>query len=240
MKRRQKQEAELQLEERVESVIAVQEYESTVDSFARKRSESGKHIERGGSTRDGTECSTIPPDGIQVESDSSEHDKPSGFPDVEAMEGTVADMSSVLESSEIPDVLHFATYMGLMYDPFPETKVAADLLIHISKENDVFQSPYLVALDHKWKTLVIAIRGTLSVADLLVDLKVEMQEFHIPELGEHVPKQFVHSGFFKTAENVLENLEESGALKPLEKGQPYEEYRLTICGHSLGAAGTIF
>jgi hypothetical protein len=46
----------------------------------------------------------------------------------------------------------------------------------------------------------------------------------------------VHSGFLKTAENVLENIEQNDALRVLQPDQAYENYSLTICGHSLGAA----
>jgi hypothetical protein len=46
----------------------------------------------------------------------------------------------------------------------------------------------------------------------------------------------VHSGFLKTATNLLENIEQNNALSVLKPGQPYENYSLTVCGHSLGAA----
>ncbi len=38
-------------------------------------------------------------------------------------------------------------------------------LVAMSIDNGVFRSPYMVALDHDVKSIVVAIRGTLSTAD---------------------------------------------------------------------------
>jgi hypothetical protein len=146
VKRKQKLEAERLLEERVESVLAVQEYESN-SAAALKGAMDLLAVPSSATSPD----TTLHPD-----------------------EGPVDDIP--LEREDIPDILHFANYMSIMYNVNPEKSEFLGEILANSKENDVYQSPYLVAVDEEWKTVVIAIRGTFSIADLLVDLRVEMVE----------------------------------------------------------------
>jgi hypothetical protein len=119
VKRRQKIEAEIELEVRVESVLAVVEYESqSIAELSRS-----------------TDYLVLP----------SSSDSPPSSP--------VLELDVTLERDDIPDILHFAKYMAVMYNEFPENSKFLGRILHISKENDVFQSPYLVAVDEEWRTV---------------------------------------------------------------------------------------
>ncbi|KAJ3226264.1 hypothetical protein HK099_005261 [Clydaea vesicula] len=143
--------------------------------------------------------------------------------------------NSILHKEDIPDIIHFSKYMEMMYSPTAPKE--ADHVLHFNDKNDVFQSPYLVALDHDWETIVVAIRGTFSLADLLVDLKIEVMEYKIPELGENVPTQYTHSGFFKVASTIMADINKENLLKDLrDENSKYSHYKIVVTGHSLGAA----
>ena len=143
-----------------------------------------------------------------------------------------------LKKSDIPDILYFAKYMSMMYyrGAVQETiSKDPESVLHYSESNDVYKSPYLIILDHEWKSVVITIRGSYSVADLLVDMKVDMVEFNIPEL-DSAPTQYVHSGFLVVANNILEDIERENILGGLRDNSLYKDYRVVVTGHSLGGA----
>eukprot|EP00057_Strongylocentrotus_purpuratus_P020253 XP_011674727.1 PREDICTED: sn1-specific diacylglycerol lipase beta [Strongylocentrotus purpuratus] len=50
-------------------------------------------------------------------------------------------------------------------------------LLYVSFKNKIFQSPFFVALDHTHKSVVIAIRGTLSFKVRAMEVKVILNEF---------------------------------------------------------------
>jgi hypothetical protein len=133
-------EAELELEDRVESVLAVQEHES-------KQSRSYEDIPKILSNRS-TDNLVVPDPDVLVGGSSSE----SPLPPVIS-----SDADSILERDDIPDILHFANYMSIMYNKDPENSSFLGQILHINKDNDVYQSPYLVSVDEEWKTIVIAV-----------------------------------------------------------------------------------
>lgn len=95
--------------------------------------------------------------------------------------------------------------------------------------NEVFAPGFLVAADHDTGCVVVALRGTASIADALADLVCEPA--HIL-LGGHAGS--AHGGMLKAAlglESKLAAAAESG-LELLAPGAPRS---VVICGHSLGA-----
>jgi uncharacterized protein Veg len=83
--------------------------------------------------------------------------------------------------------LHFCHYAYLSYIKLDlEIHKKTDILLHYSPLNDLYQSPFLVSVDHDWNTIVIAIRGTYSASDILVDLNLETEnldsDLESPEL----------------------------------------------------------
>jgi predicted lipase len=111
----------------------------------------------------------------------------------------------------------------------------SDILLHYSPLNDLYQSPFLVSVDHDWNTIVIAIRGTYSASDILVDLNLETE---ILDLDLESPELYkVHSGFYKSALNIVKDILENQVLEKNLKGKSVREssYQIVVCGHSLGA-----
>lgn len=95
---------------------------------------------------------------------------------------------------------------------------------------------HFVAIDHQAKAVVLTIRGTLGLEDILTDLTCDY------EVMEWQNKSWkVHGGMLKCAQ-ILKR-QSSRVLKTiiaaLEKWGP--EYGLVICGHSLGGGvGALF
>eukprot|EP01029_Cantina_marsupialis_P012448 TRINITY_DN274879_c0_g1_i1.p1 TRINITY_DN274879_c0_g1~~TRINITY_DN274879_c0_g1_i1.p1 ORF type:complete len:453 (-),score=142.64 TRINITY_DN274879_c0_g1_i1:362-1720(-) len=92
---------------------------------------------------------------------------------------------------------------------------------------DVVHRPrHYVAIDHKAKSVVIGIRGTESVQDVLTDLVCNPEPFL---------DGCAHSGIAQGAEELLKNVETHVATA-LDK---YEDYQLTVTGHSLGGGSSL-
>ncbi|XP_022255756.1 sn1-specific diacylglycerol lipase beta-like isoform X2 [Limulus polyphemus] len=104
-------------------------------------------------------------------------------------------------------------------------------LIYVSFHNRVYAVPFYVAIDHATSSIVVAIRGTLSLRDALTDLNAECEFlFH----SENCPSGFLcHRGIYRAAVFVRDKLEESNALN--DALALYQNYSLVITGHSLGA-----
>ncbi|KAH6561201.1 hypothetical protein BASA62_010006 [Batrachochytrium salamandrivorans] len=111
-----------------------------------------------------------------------------------------------------------------------------DDLIYVSTTNDLFKSPFMVCFDHYTSSIVIAIRGTLSTTDLLVDLHFRLATIQIPHETRGVFSAQTHHGMLLTAKNIFEELELMNIFLPLLQNpeSPYASYRLVCTGHSLG------
>lgn len=136
---------------------------------------------------------------------------------------------------DLLDVIHFCHYANMAYIELDnEIKRKIDILIHFSPLNDLFRAPYLISLDHDWDAIVIAIRGTYSASDLLVDLKLDSEI--LDESLDESHKYQVHSGFFKTAQNIVNDIVTHNILKDIVKSDARaSNYHIVVCGHSLGA-----
>ncbi|TPX75857.1 hypothetical protein CcCBS67573_g02878 [Chytriomyces confervae] len=113
-------------------------------------------------------------------------------------------------------------------------------LVAISLENGLFRSPYLVCLDHEMRKVVVAIRGTMSTADVLVDLNCDLVNLTIPqETPEGAPAEPIrtktHNGMLQTAMHIKQDI--TGLLEGLvmDPESEYRQYGIVVCGHSLGA-----
>lgn len=118
---------------------------------------------------------------------------------------------------------HFASILkttGLQYRDF----------IHISFHNKIYEIPFFVALDHKTEAILVAVRGTLSLEDVLTDLSAECECLHTEGVQGEC---FSHKGITQAAQYIYERLINDGILNQAFTIAP--EYRLVIIGHSLGA-----
>ena len=139
-----------------------------------------------------------------------------------------------IKRPDILDVIHFCHYANMAYVKLDnDIQKKTDILLYFSPLNDMYQSPYMISIDHDWTTIVIAIRGTYSAADLLVDLRLDtaILDSDLPDGGK---KYRVHAGFMKTAKNIVKDIVKQGILEKAAKGK-VKEYNVVVCGHSLGA-----
>ncbi|XP_059752226.1 diacylglycerol lipase-beta isoform X1 [Balaenoptera ricei] len=118
---------------------------------------------------------------------------------------------------------HFGSILqttGLQYRDF----------IHVSFHDKVYELPFLVALDHRKESVVVAVRGTMSLQDILTDLSAESEPL---DLECEVQDCWAHKGISQAARYVYRRLINDGILSQAFSIAP--EYRLVIVGHSLGA-----
>eukprot|EP01125_Pyxidicula_operculata_P020779 TRINITY_DN777_c0_g1_i1.p1 TRINITY_DN777_c0_g1~~TRINITY_DN777_c0_g1_i1.p1 ORF type:complete len:411 (+),score=75.28 TRINITY_DN777_c0_g1_i1:371-1603(+) len=92
----------------------------------------------------------------------------------------------------------------------------------------VYCPGYYIILDHRLKSIVLAIRGTFHIDDVLTDLIASYVDFVDDDKGV---KGEAHDGIAQAAQTVVSILEES-LKKQLEK---YPDYGIMVVGHSLGA-----
>lgn len=102
-------------------------------------------------------------------------------------------------------------------------------IVYVSFENDVYKVPYMVALDHEMKSVVVAFRGTFSFGDIVTDLTATTKPMEIP----NYPNFLVHKGMLKTVTSILEKMDEDQILESAFSKAP--GYKLVVVGHSLGS-----
>ncbi|XP_062859416.1 diacylglycerol lipase-beta [Trichomycterus rosablanca] len=118
---------------------------------------------------------------------------------------------------------HFSAILqmtGLQYRDF----------IHVSFHNQIYEIPFFVALDHKREAVLVAVRGTLSLKDVLTDLSAECEDLPVDGVSGAC---YAHKGIAQAAGYVYKRLINDGILSQAFNIAP--EYRLVITGHSLGA-----
>ncbi|KAK7134174.1 hypothetical protein R3I93_017547 [Phoxinus phoxinus] len=118
---------------------------------------------------------------------------------------------------------HFSSILqstGLQYRDF----------IHISFHNQIYEIPFFVALDHKREAVLVAVRGTLSLKDVLTDLSAECENISVDGVSGTC---YAHKGISQAAHYIYKKLLNDGILSQAFNIAP--EYKLVITGHSLGA-----
>ncbi|CAG0915281.1 unnamed protein product [Notodromas monacha] len=111
------------------------------------------------------------------------------------------------------------------------TGLEQDDILYLSMTNNLFETPFYVALDHESKSIVVTIRGTLSLHDVLTDLSASSEEVSVPGIPEGTRS---HKGMFAAARSVANRLEDSQVL--VDAKAMYPDYQIVLVGHSLGAA----
>eukprot|EP00162_Nutomonas_longa_P014506 comp22000_c0_seq2/m.50496 comp22000_c0_seq2/g.50496 ORF comp22000_c0_seq2/g.50496 comp22000_c0_seq2/m.50496 type:complete len:399 (-) comp22000_c0_seq2:68-1264(-) len=108
-------------------------------------------------------------------------------------------------------------------------------LLQYSYVNRLYQSPYVVCLDHSARALVVAVRGTLSLVDAVTDITVKDASWEgIPDI---LPGPvYFHLGMYKNALKIQAELTASGVIeREIGHNGRHPGYRLVFTGHSLGA-----
>jgi hypothetical protein len=87
-------------------------------------------------------------------------------------------------------------------------------VLYVSYENDTVRKPFGVFLNEEDRTVVIAIRGSLSIEDCITDAVADPIELLEAGLrwGFDGKNRFVHTGFLTAALSIREELEDTGIL----------------------------
>ncbi|XP_043958350.1 diacylglycerol lipase-beta [Gambusia affinis] len=118
---------------------------------------------------------------------------------------------------------HFSSILqttGLQYRDF----------IYVSFHNQIYEIPFFVALDHKREAVLVAVRGTLSLKDVLTDLSAECENLPVEGVSGTC---YAHKGMCQAAGYIYKKLVNDGILNQAFSVAP--EYKLVVTGHSLGA-----
>jgi hypothetical protein len=119
-------------------------------------------------------------------------------------------------------------------------------LIYANFNSTVGFTPYAMYLDHINKSVVIAIRGTLSLDDCITDVQIEtisLSHYADKHGVKNVKDRYAHRGFAANASNIIDDIEEHGILAKVVLGDEenaalHPDYKIKVCGHSLGAGIT--
>ncbi|KAI7697578.1 Sn1-specific diacylglycerol lipase alpha [Sarcoptes scabiei] len=112
-------------------------------------------------------------------------------------------------------------------------------IIFLTYEVGVERPPFFVAVDYEKISIVISIRGTLSLSDVMTDLNADYEQLPIKE-----PKEswFGHKGIVSAASYIRSKLIEKNAieianeeLKRKNSQTNCSQFPIIVVGHSLGA-----
>ena len=110
-----------------------------------------------------------------------------------------------------------------------------DDILYMSFENSVLGAlPYFIARDAKTQSVVLAVRGTLSVADCITDMMYEPAGLDGTLLGsaEGIPPgSMAHNGVLGCARAVHADLLKHKALHDALDAPQHRGWRLIITGH---------
>jgi len=126
-------------------------------------------------------------------------------------------------------------------------------LVYAHFVNSYLNMPYCIVLDHANQSVVLSIRGTLSLDDAVTDALIDAEpldpnEFNYAEAAcgaDGTPpwqQQYGFNGAVACARNVYDDLQRHKWLHRLLLGNNalYPTYSLRLTGHSLGASTAVF
>ena len=108
-------------------------------------------------------------------------------------------------------------------------------IIYANFSDTITEIPYVILLDHEWKSVVVTIRGTITLESVLTDMNVAPEA--LTRLGEECGFDgdglYCHTGMLAYTEWIYRDMKRHGKLHKILA--EYEGYKLRIVGHSLGA-----
>ncbi|XP_049840314.1 diacylglycerol lipase-alpha [Schistocerca gregaria] len=108
-------------------------------------------------------------------------------------------------------------------------------VVYATYHVDVGETPFFVAVDYTKRKIVISIRGTLSLQDVITDLNAEGEPLPLDPVRED---WLGHKGMVQAAEYIRQKLREECILEAAFGHDPERGsagFELVLVGHSLGA-----
>jgi hypothetical protein len=128
------------------------------------------------------------------------------------------------------EVLHHFNYASEVYGSDPLIRQQDVVLNQLDDDRTLHLPRHIIFLDHLTKSIVVSIRGTKSIADMITDLYIKEIPFLEPMSGI-----LAHRGIAQSAEALLPSVTKAvHEVKQRENGR-YTDYRVVTTGHSLGA-----
>jgi len=115
-----------------------------------------------------------------------------------------------------------------------------DAVVYCNFKTGVERCPYAIVVDRAKKSIVVVVRGTLSLEAAVTDLSIRpelLRDFRdkCEGLGD-LEGEYCHSGMLKCALAIYEDLQRHHILDNLLlKNARFPGFQLICCGHSLGA-----
>lgn len=112
-------------------------------------------------------------------------------------------------------------------------------IAYASFESGFYETPYFIVVDREWKSIVVSIRGSLTLEDCVVDVLLDPSP--LDALGEKYgfdgSDQYCHGGVLECTNWLHADLMKRKILEKLllDPNAEYTDYTLRIVGHSLGA-----
>lgn len=105
------------------------------------------------------------------------------------------------------------------------SQISEDDIIFACFRNNVFELPFVVIADHRTGSIVVAIRGSISLRDIFTDLTAGGEKFE----AEGLPSDtMAHKGMLAGAKYIKKRLDETGAIE--RAFAMYPHYDLIITG----------
>lgn len=108
-------------------------------------------------------------------------------------------------------------------------------IIYVSYKVNVNVVPFLVAADHSKQSVVVAIRGSMSLSDVVTDMNGQTDKLPIDDCPDD---WLSHRGMTTASSYIKSILLDEHILDRAFSCRPdlgSEDYNLVLCGHSLGA-----
>lgn len=129
--------------------------------------------------------------------------------------------------------MHYLRYSDLSYSQLPRI-AERDVIIHElndkGKASNIHMPRYIVFFDHLTRSIVVAIRGTASMSDIITDMAIQSEPF-----VHNGVSMVAHSGIAQAAQTLLGSVQTAIIDARRRKGGKYSQYGVVVTGHSLGA-----
>ena len=112
------------------------------------------------------------------------------------------------------------------------------MLCYASFRNGIISTPYAILVDTSKQKVVITIRGTISIEDMVIDLQYKPARLEkVGSIcGTNLDGHCCHKGILARSKWLYNQIKKTKVLKTLySEKSPFKDFSLVVCGHSLGA-----